>query len=369
MANLGEVPFARYYGGVDSTPLFVLLAAEYFCRTGDLALIRDIWPQIEAALDWVVQYGDSDGDGFVEYDRKSMNGLFNQGWKDSGDAISHVDGRLAEAPIALAEVQSYVYAAFVGAAELAIQLGKFGRATSLVNASERLRRNFEEAFWLEDLGTYALALDGGKQACRVAASNAGHVLLGGLALPERAARVAQRLVAPASFSHWGIRTLERTEQRYNPMSYHNGSVWPHDNALIGMGFARYGLCEPMLKVMTALFDASIFISDQRLPELFCGFDRRSGSSPTAYPVACIPQAWSAAAVFGLLGAVLGISFDVAGGRIRFMRPILPGWMNECRICNLRLGDANVDLQLFRCNGDVALHVIRRIGDVEVTVTS
>jgi glycogen debranching enzyme len=369
MANLGEVPFARYYGGVDATPLFVVLAAAYFRRTGDLILIQAIWPQIEAALDWMVRFGVGDGDGFVEYDRKSVNGLINQGWKDSADAVFHTDGRLAEAPIALAEVQAYVYAAFVGATELATRLGKFERATALVNASERLRRKFEEAFWLEDLGTYALALDGGKQACRVATSNAGHVLLGGLAQPERAARVAQRLVAPASFSHWGIRTLERTERRYNPMSYHNGSVWPHDNALIGMGFARYGLREPLLKVFTALFDASVFVADRRLPELFCGFDRRPGSSPTAYPVACIPQAWAAAAVFGLLGATLGISFDADTRRIRFTRPMLPDWMSECRICDLQLGNAQVDLQLFRCNGDVAVHVVRRIGDVEVAVTS
>ena len=367
MAILGEVPFARYYGGVDSTPLFIVLAAAYWRRTGDLALIRSIWPQIEAALDWMAKYGDLDGDGFLEYDRKSINGLINQGWKDSSDSIFHADGRLAEAPIALAEVQAYAYAAYLGAAELATHLGQAERAVALTGTAERLREKFDRAFWLEELGTYALALDGRKQPCRVATSNAGHVLLGGLAIPARAARVADRLVAPASFSLWGIRTIEGTEVRYNPMSYHNGSVWPHDNALIGMGFARYGLRDPLLKVMTALFDASMFMADRRLPELFCGFERRPGSSPTGYPVACIPQAWSSASVFGLLGAVLGISFDPGGRQIRFTRPALPSWMDECRITDLRLGEAKVDLQLLRYQDDVALHVLNRTGDVEIAI--
>ena len=367
MAILGEVPFARYYGGVDSTPLFIVLAAAYWRRTGDLALIRSIWPQIEAALDWMAKYGDLDGDGFLEYDRKSINGLINQGWKDSSDSIFHADGRLAEAPIALAEVQAYAYAAYLGAAELATHLGQAERAVALTGTAERLREEFDRAFWLEELGTYALALDGRKQPCRVATSNAGHVLLGGLAIPARAARVADRLVAPASFSLWGIRTIEGTEVRYNPMSYHNGSVWPHDNALIGMGFARYGLRDPLLKVMTALFDASMFMADRRLPELFCGFERRPGSSPTGYPVACIPQAWSSASVLGLLGAVLGISFDPGGRQIRFTRPALPSWMDECRITDLRLGEAKVDLQLLRYQDDVALHVLNRTGDVEIAI--
>jgi glycogen debranching enzyme len=367
MAILGEVPFSRYYGGVDSTPLFVVLAAAYFQRTADRALILDIWPQIEAALHWMMRNGDIDGDGFLEYDRRSVNGLVNQGWKDSGDAIFHADGRLAEAPIALAEVQAYAYSAYEGAAILAASLGKTALVLDLTAASERLKRNFEPAFWLEDLGTYAIALDAHKRPCRIAASNAGQVLMGGLASPEHAARVAERLLSPGAFSLWGIRTVEESEARYNPMSYHNGSVWPHDNALIAMGFARYGLREPLLKVMTALFEASLFSADRRLPELFCGFKRRPGSSPTAYPVACIPQAWSAAAVFGLMGAVIGISFDPAARQIRFTRPVLPAWMDECRISDLRLGDAEVDLQLSRRDNDVALHVVRRTGDVEIVI--
>ena len=369
MAILGEVPFALYYGGVDSTPLFVVLAAAYYRRTGDLDFIRSIWPQIQAALGWMAEYGDHDGDGFLSYDRKSVNGLINQGWKDSSDSIFHADGRLAEAPIALAEVQAYAYAAYLGAAELAGHLGEADRAAALKDKADRLSVTFEQAFWLEDLGTYALALDGAKQPCRVAASNAGHVLMGGLAAPDRAARVAERLVAPPSFSDWGIRTVEDTAARYNPMSYHNGSVWPHDNALIGMGFARYGLRAPLLKVMTGMFDASLFMADHRLPELFCGFERRPGSAPTAYPVACIPQAWSSATVFGLLGALLGLSFDPAAKQIKLTRPVLPGWMDDCRISNLRLGDAEVDIQLERRDEDVALHVLRRTGTVEVVIVN
>jgi len=369
MAILGEVPFGCYYGGVDSTPLFVVLAAAYYHRTGDLALIRAIWPQIEAALGWMAQQGDPESGGFLTYDRKSLNGLINQGWKDSSDSISHADGRLAEAPIALAEVQAYAYAAYGGAAELAALLGDTERSTALRRAAERLRQKFEQDFWLEDLGTYALALDGYRQPCRVGASNAGHVLMGGLASPERAARVAERLTARPAFSRWGIRTLEEGEQRYNPVSYHNGSIWPHDNALIGMGFARYGLREPLLKLLTALFDASLFLPDRRLPELFCGFERRPGSSPTGYPVACIPQAWSSAAVFGLLGAVLGISFDPTARQIRFTRPVLPSWMDQCRISGLRLGDAELDLQLVRHQQDVALHVVRRTGTVEIAIVN
>jgi glycogen debranching enzyme len=369
MAILGEVPFGRYYGGVDSTPLFVVLAAAYWRRTGDLALIRDIWPHIEAALRWMDLYGDADRDGFLEYDRKSLNGLVNQGWKDSADSVSHEDGTLASAPIALVEVQAYAYAAFEGAAELSLALGEPVRAVTLREAAERLRGKFEAAFWLEDLGTYAMALDGDKRPCRIGTSNAGHVLMAGLASPERAARVAERLLAPASFSRWGIRTLEEGAARYNPMSYHNGSVWPHDNALICMGFQRYRLRDPLLSVLTALFDASLFLTDRRLPELFCGFERRPQSSPTGYPVACLPQAWASAAAFGMLGTILGLSFEPEVGRVRFDRPILPSWMDECRITDLRLGEAEIDLRLVRHGDDVAVHVLRRLGDIEVVITA
>jgi glycogen debranching enzyme len=365
MAVLGEVPFGCYYGGVDATPLFVVLAAAYYQRSGDLELIRALWPNIEAALTWMQRYGDIDGDGFLEYDRKSVNGLINQGWKDSADSIFHADGRLAEAPIALVEVQAYAYAAYRGAATLARALGEDGRAEDLEQASETLKERFEKAFWLDDMGTYALALDGAKQPCRVHASNAGHVLFGGLATPDRAARVAERLVDEKSFSGWGIRTIAEGEARYNPLSYHNGSVWPHDNALIAMGFARYGLKAPLVKVMSGLFDAAFHLELHRLPELFCGFPRRTTVGPTEYPVACAPQAWSSAAAFALLGASLGMSFEAPRGRVTFHQPTLPDWLDECRLSNLRVGQGRLDLLLRRTQDDVAIHVVRREGPVEV----
>jgi glycogen debranching enzyme len=369
MAILGEVPFGRYYGSVDATPLFVMLAAAYYARTGDQHLIREIWPNIEAALEWMSTYGDADGDGFIEYDRRSLNGLVNQGWKDSGDSIFHANGDLAEPPIALVEVQAYAYAAYVGAAELAAVLDQPGRAASLAAAAEQLKTRFEAAFWLENLGTYALALDGDKRPCQVRASNAGHVLLSGIASQQRAERVAETLMASDSFSKWGIRTIGETEARYNPMSYHNGSVWPHDNALIAMGFARYGLKGPLVQLLTGLFDAALFMDLKRLPELFCGFGRRPGTGPTAYPVACIPQAWSSAAVFAALGAALGISFVPRTQQIRFGQPVLPPWVEGLRILNLRLGATSVDLQLRRTQEDVGIHVIRREGPVEIVLAT
>jgi glycogen debranching enzyme len=315
------------------------------------------------------EFGDIDGDGFLEYSRQSVNGLVNQGWKDSADSIFHEDGTLAEAPIALAEVQAYAYAAYCGAAGLATLLGEARRATVLKQKADRLRENFESAFWIEALGTYALALDGDKRPCRVRASNAGHVLLGGLTDPQRAARVAETLMGDDFFSQWGIRTIARGEARYNPLSYHNGSVWPHDNALIAMGFAHYGLRQPLMRLLTGMFDAALFLELRRLPELFCGFARRRGSGPTGYPVACIPQAWSSAAVFAMLGATLGISFDASAREIRFVRPALPPWLTEVTLTNLRLGEAAVDLVLRRSQDSVALHVLSRRGDVDIVLTA
>ncbi|HKF61543.1 MAG TPA: glycogen debranching N-terminal domain-containing protein [Dongiaceae bacterium] len=369
MSVLREVPFARYYGSVDSTPLFIMLAARYHERTGDIELIRRLWPHLQAALGWMRRFGDADGDGFLEYDRKSVSGLINQGWKDSADSIMHADGSLAEAPIALAEVQAYAYAAYQGAAGLAAALGRPAEAAELEELARQLKRRFETAFWLEDLGTYALALDGAKRPCRVRSSNAGHVLFGGLAAYDRAARVADGLLTSQCFSGWGIRTLAEGEARYNPLSYHNGSVWPHDNALIAMGLGRYRLRPQLLRLLGGLFDTSQFMEIGRLPELFCGFARRSGMGPTAYPVACSPQAWASGAVFALLGALLGISFASQERQIRFIRPTLPPWLELLEITNLRLGDAAVDLQLRRSREDVGLTVLRRDGMVEVVVTS
>ena len=230
MSITGEIPFRRYYGSIDATPLFVMLAGAYYRRTGDRSFIESIWPNVERALEWIDRYGDSDGDGFVEYARKSKHGLIHQGWKDSVDAIFHSDGTSAEAPIALCEVQGYVYAAKCAASELAKILGDAARSRELSKQAETLSRRFEKAFWCEDISSYALALDGQKQPCRVRASNAGHCLFAGIATDEHARRVAITLMEETSFSGWGIRTVGSSEARYNPMSYHNGSIWPHDNA-------------------------------------------------------------------------------------------------------------------------------------------
>jgi glycogen debranching enzyme len=369
MAALGEVPFLCYYGSVDSTPLFVVLAGAYLERTGDLDTLRTIWPNIRAALEWIDRYGDHDGDGFVEYSRRTEQGLINQGWKDSHDSIFHADGRLPRGPIALVEVQAYVYAAKRAAAAIARALGEKSYGAALDKQAESLRAHFEKAFWCEDLGIYVLALDGEKQACRVRSSNAGHALFAGIASPERARRTAAALMSSAFFCGWGIRTIASGEARYNPMSYHNGSVWPHDNALIAMGFARYGLRAEVLRIFDGLFAAATHMDLRRLPELFCGFARRPGRGPTLYPVACIPQAWAAGTPMALLQACLGLSFDVSRNEIHFEKPGLPEWLEQIRVRGIALGGNKVDVQFLRDRGEVAATVIGRSGALRVISVS
>jgi glycogen debranching enzyme len=327
-----------------------------------------VWPNIEAALKWIDTYGDPDRDGFVEYMKKSETGLGNQGWKDSKDSIVHADGSLALGAIALCEVQAYVFAAKRHAARLVRSLGDEARAAVLEREAEALRQRFEDAFWCEDLGTYALALDGDKNPCRVRTSNAGHALFAGIASAERARRVAKTLLKADSYSGWGIRTMSHEERRYNPMSYHNGSVWPHDNALIALGFARYGLKRETAEVFSGLFDAIHYMGQMRLPELFCGFPRRKSNAPTLYPVACTPQAWASVAPFALLGACLGMTCDHAAREIRFDRPLLPGFIDQARIRNLRLGEGSIDLLLERrSDEEVAIDVLGQPGDIRLNV--
>jgi glycogen debranching enzyme len=367
MAALQEIPFGRYYGSIDATPLFVLLAGAYYERTGDRALVESIWPNLEAALHWMDAFGDRDGDGFVEYQRHTPHGLVQQGWKDSHDSVFHADGSLAQPPIALCEVQGYVYAARRAAAVLAAALGRVERAEQLTRQAYALQARFEEAFWCEDLSTYALALDGEKRPCRVRTSNAGHCLMTGIANPDHARRVAGTLLDDASFSGWGVRTLSAAEVRYNPMSYHNGSVWPHDNALIAYGLARYGLKPEVLRIMTGLADASLHLDLHRLPELFCGFVRRPGEGPTLYPVACAPQSWAAAAVFLLLQACLGLNVQGPEARVCFSYPQLPDFLKDVEIHGLRVAGGSVDLLLQRYGDDVGINVLRREGKVEITM--
>lgn len=368
LAALGEIPFGRYYGTIDATPLFVILAGEYFQRTADRETLERTWPNIERALEWMRRYGDADGDGFIEYQRRSRTGLANQGWKDSEDAIFHADGRLAEGAIALCEVQGYAYLARVHAARLARVLGHREQADALDREARALHAKFEEAFWCEDLGTYALALDGDKRPCRVKSSNAGHLLWSGIVSPERAKRVGRTLLAAPSFSGWGIRTVCDSESRYNPMSYHNGSIWPHDNALIAMGLARYGMKAEAAAIATAMYEASLAMDLHRLPELFCGFERRGhAESPTLYPVACSPQAWASASVFYLAKACLGLSFRPEEPRIRFLHPVLPACVGTLSLRGIRVADALVDVHFERHEDAVSVKVVRRRGDVDVSI--
>ena len=364
MAALGEVPFGRYYGSVDSTPLFVMLASAYYDRTGDRAFIDRLWPHIGAALEWMRTSGDPDHDGFLDYARKTDAGLLNQGWKDSHDSIFHSDGRTADGPIALCEVQGYAYAAWKGAARLATLRGDMRNSEEWAERAARLRDRFELEYWCEDLDTYALALDGSRRPCRVRTSNPGHCLFAGLVTPERARRVCDTLMADASFNGWGVRTVAAGERRYNPQSYHNGSIWPHDNAIIAAGASRYGFTEAATKILSATLELSEAVDLHRLPELICGFTRR-GREPTLYPVACAPQAWAAGAVYLMLAASLGIHIDAPSRRISFSRGRLPESIDWIRLTDLKVGEASVDLQLERHPHDLGVTIIRREGDVEI----
>lgn len=365
MARLGEVPFRHYYGSIDSTPLFVMTAGAYLARTGDIGQVRALWPQIEAALAWIDRYGDRDGDGYVEYGRHSSEGLANQGWKDSHDSVFHADGTLATGPIALCEVQAYVFGAWQAAAQIRRAMGDGAGAARWQERAADLRARFDRDFFDAELGTYVLALDGEKRPCRVKSSNAGHVLFTGLAREERAPAVARTLMAPASFCGWGIRTIAAGQARYNPMSYHNGSVWPHENAVIAAGFARYGLRREAAAVFEGLFAASTYVDLRRLPELFCGFARRPAQGPTFYPVSCIPQAWAAAAPLFLLQSSLGLSLDGAANEIVFDRPRLPDFLDEATLRNLAVGNGRADIALHRSGEKVMVEVRRREGPVRV----
>jgi glycogen debranching enzyme len=367
MAALGEVPFAQYYGSVDATPLFVLLAGLYYERTGDEKTLLELWPAVEAALGWIDGAGDPDRDGFVEYQRASEKGLANQGWKDSYDAIFHADGRIAEGYIALAEVQGYVFAGKRLAARCAARLGKIDLARRLEAEAQLLAKRFEEAFWCEELGTYALALDGAKQPCKVRSSNAGQLLFTGIVREDRARMIAADLMRPHFFTGWGIRTIARGEARYNPMSYHDGSIWPHDNALIALGLARYGLKRSVAHLFKGMFEAVSYMDLRRLPELFCGFQRELRRGPTLYPVACAPQAWASATPFTLLEAALGLEFDTEHGAIRLCNPRLPAFLNEVILRDLQLGSSSVDLRVSRHNDDVSLEVLRTRGQIQVSI--
>jgi glycogen debranching enzyme len=353
MAALKEIPFGLYYGGVDTTPLYVALAGAYLKRTGDIETIARLWPALTAAVEWIERYGDSNGDGLVDYQRGADTGLTNQGWKDSEDSVFHEDGRFPKSPIALVEVQGYAFAAYRAMATMLRRMGRPG-AEAWQEKAEAMRQRVEQRFWMEDQGFYGLAIDGDGELCRPRASNAGHLLFVGLAAPERAERVAGRLLSAEFDSGWGVRTLAVGSARFNPMSYHNGSVWPHDNALCVAGMSRYGERAGPAKLIGDMFAASASF-DMRMPELFCGFPREAGEPPIAYPVACMPQAWSAGSVFMLLQACLGMSVDALKKEVRLVRPTLPDGVERLTIEKLDVGGVRVDLRFQRLDNVVAVN--------------
>jgi glycogen debranching enzyme len=319
-------------------------------------------------LHWIDTDGDPDEDGFLEYARRSGQGLRHQGWKDSDDSVSHADGTLAEPPVALCEVQAYAYAARRAGARLARAAGDADLAVRLEADAARLQQRFDDAFWLEHEGTYALALDRDKRPCRVRSSNAGHCLYAGIARPDRAARVAETLLRPSSFSGWGVRTLDAGEVRYNPMSYHNGSVWPHDTAIVAAGLAAYGYRQPAAQLCGAIVDLAGAAHLHRLPELICGFAREGDRGPTLYPVACAPQAWAAGAPFLLIQACLGLRIHASEGLVTFDHPILPDGLTDLSIAQLPAGDGTVDLTCVGYPENVGVSVTRRHSRVKVVVT-
>ena len=367
MANCREIPFIPYYGTIDATALFVILMREYVRWTGDLALARELSAATRAALAWMRDHGDRDGDGYLEYETRSTLGLVNQGWKDSADAVMHADGDLARPPVALCEVQGYAYAAWVAAAELADALGQDGEAADYRGRAGALRAAFNRDFWMPHEAFYALALDGDKRPCEVISSNVGHCLWTGIVDEGRAEMVGKRLVGDEMFSGWGLRTLSSRERRYNPMSYHNGSVWPHDNALAASGFRRYRMPEHAITLTTGLFEASRYWDHRRIPELFCGFARHADQGPIFYPVACAPQAWAAGSVFAMLTALLGLDADAERQRLTMESPVLPPWLRWIEIYGLRVGAANVDLSIVRGRDAASVELLGRRGEVELLV--
>jgi glycogen debranching enzyme len=366
MAATGEVPFGRYYGSVDSTPLFLWLYGECIDTTGDLELAEELWPHAMRGLEWIERWGDRDGDGYVEYLKTTPKGLANQGWKDSWDSVSHRDGELARPPIALAEVQGYVYAAYITLAAVAEKLNHPDIHARLLERAETLRKAFSRDFWLEPEGIVALALDCDKKPCRVMASNAAHCLAAGLLDSSQAAELSQHLMADDMFSGWGLRTLSARERRYNPMSYHNGSVWPHDNALAAKGLARYGNYAGATRILNGLLDAGVSLHQGSLPELFCGFTREEGIPPVPYPVACHPQAWSASAFHMLLQAVLGLKVLGADHQIKLSAASLPEHLDPLKFDKLTVGRDTVSFTLHRKpRGETGLEIVRKPDAVSI----
>jgi glycogen debranching enzyme len=334
---------SAYYGSVDATPLFVALFAEVSRWGFTTDTIDALMPHVDRALEWIRDYGDKDGDGLVEYERLNDRGLINQGWKDSWDGINFADGRMAEPPIALCEVQAYVYSAYLGRSWLAYDAGDMDLAVQYKERAARLKKQFNEQFWLPEHGYYAIALDRDKRPVDACASNMGHGLLFGIVDKDKAPLVAERLMSPEMFSGWGVRTLATNMGAYNPASYHNGSVWPHDNAIIQAGLLRYGFIAEAQRISTALFEAAEH-SEGRLPELFCGFSREHFDEPIPYPTACSPQAWAATTPIQLVKSLMGYYADVALGGL-WMNPVLPESYGDLHITNAPMAEGRITIDI------------------------
>ncbi|MFE9084837.1 amylo-alpha-1,6-glucosidase [Brevundimonas sp. NPDC003935] len=366
MSVLGEVPFGLYYGGVDTTCLFIALAGAYAKRTGDVETIRNLWPNLIAAAGWMSDYGDSNGDGLIDYARAAETGLSNQGWKDSEDSIFDSDGRFPKGPVALLEVQGYAFAAWTALAEMGAQMGD-ERASQWQAQAVAVRSLVEDRFWMEDQQFYAVALDGDGKQMQAVGSNAGHLLFSGLPSPERARLVTRRMLTAEFRSGWGLRTLAKGQARFNPMSYHNGSVWPHDTAMAAAGMARYGERRAVAMLLGEIYGAAAHFQ-LRLPELFCGFIRETGEPPIAYPVACLPQAWAAGSVFLMLQAALGLSIDAPEQLVEVADPTLPPGVDRLSVTRLQVGDGVIDLHFQRLDGQVVVMPRERSGVVNLRVT-
>ncbi len=362
MTQAGEMPFGPYYGSVDATPLWLILLSETFNWTADEQLVMDLLPNAYRALEWIDHYGDLDGDGFVEYLRRSPKGLTNQGWKDSWDAIMHRDGEVAKPPIALCEVQGYVYEAKYRMASLMRSFGDIKTADRLKREAADMARRFEKAFWMPGRGFYAIALDANKRQCQVISSNPGHLLFTRMLPQERARSVTQRFMRPEMFSGWGWRTVSQEERVFNPLSYHRGSVWPHDNSIVAHGMALYEFREPANQVFNALFQAALNFRDYRLPELFCGIERREYDEPVQYPVSCSPQAWASGAIFLLLSSVLGIRPSAHRKELNIVNPTLPEFLDSLNMRNLRIGNSRVGLDFTRRGDRTFCNVVDIEGD-------
>ena len=367
MVRTGELPHRPYYGSVDSTPLWLILLGETTRWTGDLDLVRELWPNVLAALAWIDGDGDLDGDGFVEYLRGGDRCLFNQGWKDSHDGIRHRDGSIAQPATALVEVQGYVFDAKLKVAELARLIGQDELAVRLEAEAADLQRRFDAAFWMPDVGYYAVALDADKRQVGSITSNPAHALWSGIVPPDRVGQIAERLMSEELDSGWGIRTYASGQPGFNPIGYHTGSIWPHDNAIAAAGLKRVGRHDGADRIATRIFEAARQSPEFRLPELFCGFARDTTSVPVPYPVACSPQAWAAAAPLSLLQTMLGMRARANEGVLELDRPHLPTWLGKVTVHNLRVGNSTVDLLFHRWRGTTSAEVLRRSGPLDLII--